>query len=101
MKKIYIRPKASLDLDEQALFIAQDNQQTAYQFYEACEQTLNKLAKMPQMGQKYPTIKKQLAGIRFFPITEFEKHLIFYLPLKDRIDVIRILYVSRDINKIL
>lgn len=38
MKKIFTRPKASSDLDEQALFIAQDNQQAAYQLYEACEQ---------------------------------------------------------------
>ena len=101
MKKIFIRPKASSDLDEQALFIAQDNQPAAYQLYEACEHTLSKLAKMPQMGQKYQTTKKQLVGIRFFPISGFEKHLIFYIYHKDRIDVVRILYASRDINKIL
>lgn len=38
--------------------------------------TLGKLAKMPQMGQKYQTTKKQLLGVRFFPISGFKKHLI-------------------------
>lgn len=100
MRKIFFRPKASSDLDEQALFIAHDNLPAAYQLYEACEQTLNKLAKMPRMGQHYPTREKQLIGIRFFPISGFEKHLIFYIPRKDRIDVLRILYATRDVNRI-
>lgn len=100
MKKIFIRPKASLDLDEQALFIAKDNLQAAYRFYGSCDDTLKGLAKMPQMGQRYPTEKKQLAGIRFLPIQGFERHLIFYIPAKDRIDVVRILYATRDIRKI-
>ena len=65
MKKIFIRPRAVLDLDEQAMFIAQDNQQAACQLYAACEQTMARLVQMPHMGQEYQTTNKQLAGIRF------------------------------------
>jgi toxin ParE1/3/4 len=99
--KIFVRPKASVDLDEQALFIARDNPRIAYQLYETCEETLKRLAEMPHMGQLYPTTKKRLMGIRFFPIPGFERHLIFYIPLKDRIDIVRILYTTRDITRIL
>lgn len=99
--KIFIRPKASLDLDEQALYIAHDNLQAAYQLYDACEKTLKILSKMPQMGHNYPTRKKELIGIRVYAIPGFEKHLIFYMLKKDRLEIIRILYASRDIKNIL
>ena len=101
MKRIFIRPKASSDLDEQALFIAKDNVEAAYRLYKACEQTLNTLAKMPQMGQKYATGNDQLKGVRFFPIADFRKHLIFYIPTKEKIEVVRILYGTRNVNRIL
>jgi toxin ParE1/3/4 len=101
MTRIFIRPKASSDIDEQALFIAKDNLQVAYRFYEACDETFKNLAKMPQMGQRYPTDKKQLNDVRFFPILGFERHLVFYIPAKDKIDIVRILYATRDVHKIL
>lgn len=101
MKKVFIRPKVSLDLDEQALFISQTNLKIGLELYAACEETFAILAKMPHMGQPYSTRKKQLNGIRFFPIAGFERHLIFYIPRKDRIEVVRILYATRDIQRIL
>lgn len=101
MKKIFLRPQASADLDDHALFIACDNLEAAYRLYEACRQTLYQLAQMPEMGQKYPTDKKQLRGVRFFPIAGFRKHLIFYVPGKGKIEVVRVLYATQDINKTL
>jgi toxin ParE1/3/4 len=99
--KIFVRPKASVDLDDQALFIARDNPRIASQFYKTCEETFKRLVKMPRMGQLYPTAKKRLTGIRFFPIPGFERHLIFYVPREDCIDIVRILYTTRDITRIL
>ena len=55
MNKVLIRPKAMSDLEEQALFIAKDNLQAAYSFYDACGKTFNTLAKMPQSGRRYKT----------------------------------------------
>jgi toxin ParE1/3/4 len=43
----------------------------------------------------------QLAELRCWPIRGFEKHLIFYLPKPDGIEVIRVLHGSRDIQAIL
>jgi len=99
--RIFIRPKASADLESQALFISFDNARMAYQLCEACEETFKRLAKMPHLGQIYPTGKKRLLGIRFFPIAGFERHFIFYVPLKDRIDIVRILYSRQDITRII
>ena len=101
MKKILIQPKASLDLDKQALFIAKNNLQLAYKFYEACDQAFQQISKMPQLGQRYSTKNKQLAGIRFLPVRGFENHLIFYVSLKSSLEIIRILYATRDIKNIL
>ena len=99
--RIFVRPMASSDLDEQALFISRDNTRSAFQLYEACEDTFKRLAKMPHMGQLYTTAKERLKGIRFFPISGFERHLVFYVPREGHIEIVRILYTMRDINRIL
>jgi plasmid stabilization system protein ParE len=35
-----------------------------------------------------------------WPIHGFEKHLIFYRPLKDAVEIVRVLHASRDIRRI-
>ncbi len=101
MKKIVIRPLASLDIDEQAVYIAKDNLQYGYRFYESCDQTFLQISKMPQLGQRYSSHNKKILGIRFLPVINFEKHLIFYVVFKNSMEVIRVLYATRDIRKIL
>jgi toxin ParE1/3/4 len=39
--------------------------------------------------------------MRRFPVKDFEKYLIFYLPHKQGIDVIRILHGAQDIDSLI
>jgi len=98
---IIIRPRADRDLDEHAAFIARDNLDAGRRFYDAAAQAFEQLAMMPEMGSPRIFRNPALAGLRLWRIPGFERHLIFYRPLQDRIEVIRVLHAARDIDGIL
>lgn len=100
-KRIVITPRASKDIDEHFTYIAQNNSNTALQFFDAVRQTFAKLAQMPGMGRSYPVTNPRLEGLRKWSVKGFEKHLIFYLSLDDYIEIVRILHAARDIEAIL
>jgi toxin ParE1/3/4 len=98
---IIIRPRADRDLDEHAAFIARDNLDASRRFYDAAAQAFEQLAMMPEMGSPRIFRNPALADLRLWRIPGFERHLIFYRPIQDGIEVIRVLHAARDIDGIL
>jgi ParE toxin of type II toxin-antitoxin system, parDE len=43
---------------------------------------------------------KELAGLRMLRIPKFEKYLIFYRPMPEGTEIIRVLHAARDISSI-
>lgn len=101
MTRIIKRPAAKLDLIKQADFIAQDNLEAALRFLDAAEETLAQLARLPRIGKSRKVRSQVFENVRQFPIKGFEKHLVFYRPIKDGIEVLRILHAARDLHRIL
>lgn len=99
-KKIIVRPSARQDLIEQFAFIDERSQETADRFLEMFDRTLGELSKMPEMGSPQQFNNPHLKGVRRWRIHDFEKHLIFYRPVDDGIEILRVLYASRDIAAI-
>lgn len=58
------------------------------------------LAGMPEMGTRCHFRSPDTAGIRMWSIHGFENHLIFYRPLENGIDVVRVIHGARDIQSI-
>ena len=52
-RRIVIRPKASVDLDEQFAYIADSNFDAALSFFDATRQTFSQLAQLPGIGSVY------------------------------------------------
>ena len=100
-RRIFITPKASHDLDEIYNFIAQNNPDTALQFFDAARQTFNQLAKNPGIGTIYEVSKPELQGLRKWRVKRFDKYMIFYRYSDDLVEIVRILYAGRDISVIL
>jgi len=100
MTRIIKRAAAGQDLDEQAAFMGQDSPHAGIRFLEAADHAFELLASMPEMGSAWESDKPACAGLRFWPIRGFEKHLIFYRPLEDGIEVVRVLHAARDIESI-
>ena len=94
MPCILKRPEAQNDLDEIWWFIAQDSPDNADKFLDRIQDSCLTLADFPKMGVSRNEIKNSL---RSHPISNY---LIFYFPIEDGIDIIRIIHGSRDIERL-
>jgi toxin ParE1/3/4 len=97
-----VRPAADRDLDEQAGYLAaRAGLETALRVYDAAGSTFGKIAAMPGIGERWPSANPRLEGLRVRRIDGFEKHLIFYQPRDDGIEIVRVLHGARDIDSLL
>lgn len=86
--------QAEADLLEIWLFIAKDSIRAADRLLDRFEETFHLIASQPRMGR----CRAQLAPeLRSFPVGDY---LIFYVPLPDGIQVIRVLSGYRDIDSL-
>jgi toxin ParE1/3/4 len=100
--RIIRRDRARQDLVDHFVYLAERSLDVADGFFEDAEATLCKLADNPLMGGTYPAKNDRLAGLRCFRVSrKFAKYLIFYLPLVDGIDVVRVLHGAQAIDSIL
>ncbi len=102
MARTIIRsPRSVLDILEVYGFIGEDSVDAADRFLDALDKALELLAAQPKLGQEHPVRHRDLRGLRHWPITGFENYLIFYLPLSDGIELVRVLHGMRDVRSIL
>ena len=97
-----VLPAADRDLDDQAAYLAsQASLETALRFYDAASTTFARLAGAPGTGERWPTADPRLVGLRVARIEGFDKHLVFYRPASDGIEIVRVLHGARDIESVL
>lgn len=100
--KILKRPAALRDLIEIADFIAEATSiDAANRFLAAAEGTMVRLAGMPGIGAPWDVERPGLVGIRFLSSSRYPHHLIFYRPLNDGTEVVRVIHGARDIDSVL
>jgi toxin ParE1/3/4 len=100
-KKIVITPKASEDLDDCFAYISEDNPEIALQFFDSTRITIAQIARMPGIGSIFVNENERLQGLRKWSVKDFRKYLIFYIDRDEVVEIVRILYATRDINSIL
>jgi toxin ParE1/3/4 len=86
------RPQAAEDVAEIWDYIADDSLSAADRWIDRLDEQFQVLATQPLMGRAQDEL---IAGIRSFP---FGRYVIFYSPLRDGIDVVRVLHSARDID---
>jgi toxin ParE1/3/4 len=88
------RPKALADLAKVWDYIADDSEELADAFIAAIDAKFRTLSQHPAMGRR----RDELApGLRSFPVG---RYLVFYLPLSDGVEIVRVLHGSRDIETV-
>jgi len=95
MSRVRKRPQAESDLDEIWWHIAQENPDAADQLLDRMDERCNTLAQFPFIGASRDEL---MLTLRSLPVGNY---VIYYLPLDDGIEVIRVLHGSRDINMLL
>jgi toxin ParE1/3/4 len=94
MPRVARRPLAETDILEIWNYIADDSLAAADRWVDRIDKQFRVLATQPMMGR----VRDELApGVRSFP---FGRYVIFYMPLDDRIDVVRVLHGARDIDAV-
>ena len=74
---------------------------TARRFAQATERAFARLAEMPAIGPRWESPSSRLDDVRTWLVPGFRKYVIFYRPLADGIEVLRVLHGSRDIDALL
>jgi toxin ParE1/3/4 len=94
MPTIFIRPRAQTDLAEIWSYIAADNVSAADALTDLIGDKVQALSRQPGMGRARPELANEL---RSLPAS---RYVIFYLPLSNGIDIVRVLHGARDIEAI-
>lgn len=96
-----VLPKADRDLDEIADYlITHADLEVGIRFLIAAQETFALLASQPEMGWKPKVSNLALASLRVFRVADFEKVLVFYRPGRARIEIVRILHGSQDLESV-
>ena len=94
MPRVTRRPLAEADILEIWDYIADDSLAAADRWVDRLDVQFRLLAAQPMMGRA----RDELApGVRSFP---FGRYVVFYVPLDDGIDVVRVLHGARDIDAV-
>lgn len=92
MERIIKSPRSRGDYLEIWLYIARDNADAADRLVSSFDEKLNLLAKSPEMGKPEEDLAPSL---RSFPVGNY---LLYYRPILDGIELVRVLHGARDIN---
>jgi toxin ParE1/3/4 len=99
--RILIHEDATLDLHEHCNYLAQNNQNSALQFFDAARQTFAALARMPGMGRQYESEDDDIINIRKWAVKGFKQYLIFYRYDDEIIEILQIVHATRDLIPLL
>jgi toxin ParE1/3/4 len=94
MGRLVVRPQALADLDDIFDYIAEDSLDQAIAFTRKLYGQMETLAANPGMGRSRSEL---LPGLRSFP---YGNYLIFYIPLNDGADIVRVLNGARFIESL-
>jgi len=99
MMPVILRTPASRnDIVEILLYIRRENRPAARRVHTAIDETLRFLAEYPHVGKK----REELAPhLRALPVRRYRNYIVFYRPMVNGIEVIRVLHGARDSHQLL
>ena len=102
MLPIVVRPAARNDqLDIAEYYDAEGGEALGDRFIRQCDAGFERLSQFPESGSLVRSTHPKLEGCRFSLVPVFDKILIFYKVLPDRVEIVRILHGARNIEEAL
>ena len=103
MARVWKHETAKRDLIQQWVWYAENaGIDVADRFLRAADETLQLLATQPESGAALFVRQPELQNMRRFPVSDgFGKILLFYLPLLDGVDLVRVVHGGRDLERLL
>jgi toxin ParE1/3/4 len=91
---------AILDLQEISDYVCQFSPPAASRFLDEAEATIHRLEQFPKLGRACRFRDPALAGVRK-RLIHGTRYMLYYLPIDDGIEVLRILHGSREVGRVL
>ena len=98
--KLHKSARSRLDLLQHFIYIGERNLDAGKRFLAATQKDCLRLAEMPGLGTERDFGNPKLAGMRSWPIKGFENFLIFYMPTKIGINIVRIIHGAQALDRI-
>lgn len=96
------RSTAERDLLEHFVLLGERaGEARALRFLQAAEDTFTALAARPLMGRAVDFDHPRLTGMRRWRVRDFEPYLIFYFPRDHGVEIVRVVYGTRDLPGLL
>jgi toxin ParE1/3/4 len=97
MARVIKKPQAQEDLDRCAAYLTQQHStRTGLRFLDAAERAFALLADMPEAGSIVEYDSPSMTGLRCWRIRKFERYVVYYRPMRNGIEVIRVLHGAQD-----
>lgn len=97
MARIDRTRESRADVVEIVLRVRRENPKAAKRLLDAINKTIKLLAAFPAIGPR----RDELAdALRSFPVSKYTDYLVFYRPITDGIEVIRVLHGSRNLRRL-
>jgi toxin ParE1/3/4 len=100
-QRILVRPAAAEDLDERMAYIARDSVDAALRLFSAVYDTYRLLAARPGMGIECESLNPRLVGLRRWVVKGFPNDVVYYRPVRNGVEVIRLLHGAQDRDRII
>jgi toxin ParE1/3/4 len=95
------RLQAIVDIEEISSYIADHNESAALRFLDHLESSFQFLEQFPRSGRVCRFRDPRLADVRKRVIPGFKKYLIYYRPITDGVEILRIIHGARDTDQML
>jgi len=99
--RVMKRSAAKRDLRAHFVYIGADNEEAAFRFLSAAEESFQDLALNPLMGAVCQLRGQSARMFRRWRVNGFENYLIFYRVIGDRIEIARVMHGARDLEQLL
>ena len=97
MGRIERSAAARADLIGHFVYLAEEaSEAIGNRFLDRAEESFNLLSNQPQIGPSVPSKLPALAGIRKWRVKDFDRFLIFYVPIEDGVRIVRVLHAAQD-----
>ena len=101
-RTLVVTEVADENIDEQLAFFAGKDPDLARRFLAALyDDAFPALLRFPEMGTAWKSEKASLADVRWRLVPDFPQHMIFYRPTKETVEILWVLYGSRDLPLII
>jgi toxin ParE1/3/4 len=99
-RRVVRTPEAKADLIDVYVFIGQRSLDAANRSLRAADTTFERLAARPGVNPTYETGYPAYPVVRVATVDRFKKYLIFYRPIDDGIEVLRVVHGARDLGRL-